>query len=187
MNNFSEEKISTSQLESKLPISVENISADDLNIMTEGEEKLYDLLKEHFHNVRTMIIASAAIASANLLALQALQDIGISNWFLGSVVLLYLAAIVYVLYLTLSINVQTSVIVQKSDFVKNTSKMISDNLVKTSDIEKEFLSQADTYFKKITAKVGSMDKANKFLMTGNILFIIGLLIPIIGFAVLFIS
>lgn len=180
MNSFNKDNKIIKQPQGEVPID-DLMSDDQMRDMMQGENKLFDLQKEHFNNVRTLVTAAAAIASVDLLALQALKDIGLGNWFLTSVVFLYLASIIFVLYLTYSSNVQTKQIIEKSkmfetvvDIGKNAEAEMGLKMQNMLEISNKYLTQA-------TKTTLTMQKATKMLTLGNILFTIGLLIPVIGF------
>lgn len=161
----------------------ELISENDLLQMMQSEDKLHDLQKEHFQNVRTMITASAAIASVDLLALQALQNVGLGSWFLASVVLLYLSAIIYSFFLTYSNNIQAKLFIERSGFAVSIKKMLEEaTMLQQSPVE-TFLKQGDNFVQKVQKQITSTKRATKLLMVGNILFIVGLLIPVCGLIV----
>lgn len=149
--------------------------------MFKGESALLDLQKEQFSNVRTLITAAAAIASVDLLAFSYLKEIGLSGWFLGSVVLLYLSSIIYTLFLTLSNNVQTKLFLFRSNITNQISKMLGSPESKQIQGADAYLNHAMQIIEKTKKITATMEKSAKMLLIGNILFILGLLIPIIGF------
>lgn len=145
---------------------------------------MFDLQKEHFNNVRTLITAAVAIASVDLLALQSLQNIGLANWFLGSVILLYFSSIIFVLYLTLTSNVQTKMLLDRNGMVKEMADILKDKeltmITRTEAIE-AVTKIARQFSDKMTRTPKTMQAAEKMLTVGNVFFIIGLFIPIAGF------
>ncbi len=157
---------------------------DGLLRMIQSENKLFDVQKEHFNNVRTLITAAAAIAAVDLLALQSLQNIGLANWFLWSVILLYLSSIIFVLYLTLSSNVQTKMLLDRSGMVKEMTDILKDKditLITEPEVIEAATKTARQFSDKMMRTPKTMQFAEKMIMVGNVLFVVGLFIPIIGF------
>ena len=180
MNGISNHNKITKQPEVEMAIN-DQMSDDEMRQMMQGENKLFDLQKEHFNNVRTLVTAAAAIASVDLLALQALKSIGLESWFLTSVVFLYLASIIFVLYLTYSSNVQTKQIMEKSEMFESII-----NIGKNAEAEmglkmQSMIELSNKYLTQASKSTLTMQKAVRMLTLGNILFTIGLLIPVVGF------
>ena len=148
----------------------------------QSEDKLFELQKEHFHTVRTLITASAAIASVDLLAFQALQNIGLTNWFLSSVIFLYISAMIYSFYLTYSNNIMTRILIERGEFAAITKTMSLEPVTEDMAILQHFAQESDKYIKKAMAGAKNMNNTSKILIVANVLFIIGLFIPVVGFA-----
>jgi len=154
----------------------------------EGEEKLYDLQKEELNNVRTMIVASATIASVDLLAFSALKEAELDAWFLLSVALLYITSVIYALYLTYTINLHTKNLLSRSEYVKKLLQSISgDQIIIDSIVMKGFADDTLKFLTDVRSRGVRTKTASFFLGFANLLFVIALLIPIIGLAIKILS
>ncbi len=159
----------------------ELFSDEEMSKLLKAEGKLFDLQKDQFDTIRTLITASAALASVDLLAMQALNNLGLENWFMGSVVFLYLSSIIFVFYLTLSSNIQTKMIIERDGMTKGIMDMTNDKELNVIEGMKAFSDSVSKYVTRATKDTKIMQKSSTLLAIGNTLFIIGLIIPIIGF------
>ena len=94
---------------------------EKLRDFTGYENKIFELQKESFSNTRNLIIAAAAISSVDLLALQALEGLGLNMWFLLSVALLYISCISFSIYLTSANNFQAKILTENYKFFEKST------------------------------------------------------------------
>ena len=150
--------------------------------MMKGESALLDLQKEQSNNVRTLITAAAAIASVDLLAFSYLQEVGLENWFLGSVILLYLSSMIFAMFLTLVNNAQVKVFLERSNMAKMASDLLNTPESKKIQGAEDYLVLAGNSIEKVKKITASLGRSSKMLFIGNILFILGLIVPVVGLA-----
>ncbi len=181
MKKFIKENRLDNSLQENVMNDFDMAEGNELLRMAQAEDKLFDLQKEHFNNVRTLITASAAIASVDLLALQALKDIGLANWFLWSVILLYFSLIIFVLYLTLSSNVETKMFLERSGMAKEMFDIAKDKEISKLTGIQALEKISNQSLGKLMQITKTTQYTTKMLTMGNVLFVVGLLIPIIGF------
>ncbi|MCL5009023.1 MAG: hypothetical protein M1400_01635 [Patescibacteria group bacterium] len=148
--------------------------------MMKGESVLLDLQKEQSSNVRTLITAAAAIASVDLLAFSYLKEIDLGNWFLGSVVLLYLSSMIFAMFLTLANNAQVKVFLERSNMAKMASDLLNTPESRKIQGAEDYLLLAGASIQKVKKITATLERSSKMLFVGNILFILGLLVPVVG-------
>ncbi len=159
-------------------------SLEDINKMINTEQKLLDSQRESFSNTRNLIIAAATISSVDLLAFGALEKINLGAWFLLSVLFLYISCVLFSVYLTSLNNFQVKKISEDNNLFSGIQNLLKDpELNNISKMNPVF----EDYFEKIEKRVKFSKNYSSLFMVGNISFIVGLVIPIIGLIFYFIK
>lgn len=153
---------------------------EDINKMVNTEQKLLGSQRESFSNTRNLIIAAATISSVDLLAFGALEKLNLGTWFLLSVLFLYISCVLFSIYLTSSNNFQVKRISEDNNLFSDIQNLLKDpELNNFSKMNPVF----EDYLKKIEKRVKFSKNYGSLFMVGNISFIVGLVIPIIGLMV----